>query len=202
MTWLLGLVGLLYPLLLVLGLLEFEPRVMAIAVGVLTLLRWWTWGKGKTAIPTAAILAAFLCALGFTAIAAVLNDEVYLRLLPVLVNVVLLAVALASLVGGRPIVESLARLQVDSLSSAEVRYCRSVTWVWSAFFVLNGGTIAWLAIEGEREAWALYTGFVSYLLIGALFVVEYVYRHYRFRRYLGAPTDALLRRWFPPDSVG
>ncbi len=202
MTWLLGLVGLLYPLLLVLGLLEFEPRVMAIAVGVLTLLRWWTWRKGKAAVPTAAILAVFLFALGFTAIAAVLNDEVYLRLLPVLVNAVLLAVALASLVAGRPIVESLARLQVDSLSAAEVRYCRSVTWVWSAFFVLNGATISWLAIHGGREAWALYTGLVSYLLIGAVFVAEYVYRHYRFRRYLGAPTDALLRRWFPPDSVG
>jgi len=32
------------------------------------------------------------------------------------------------------------------LSAAEVRYCRSVTQVWSAFFVLNGSMAGVLAL--------------------------------------------------------
>ena len=57
------------------------------------------------------------------------------------------------------------------------------------------------SLAASLEVWTLYTGLVSYLLIGTLFAIEFVYRHWRFRRYLGAPTDALLRRIFPPRPL-
>jgi uncharacterized membrane protein len=93
-------------------------------------------------------------------------------------------------------------MQVDSLTEPEVRYCRQVTWVWVGFLAANGAAIVTLAMLGQRSHWALYTGVISYLLIGALFASEYVYRHYRFRRYLGAPADPLLMRIFPPREGG
>ena len=37
--------------------------------------------------------------------------------------------------------------------------------------------------------------------MGLLFATEFVYRHWRFRRYVGLPTDPLLRRLFPPDPT-
>ena len=83
----------------------------------------------------------------------------------------------------------------------EHAYCRRVTALWCAFLVANAGVIVWLALAGTRELWALYTGVVAYLLMGALFAAEFVYRHWRFRRYVGLPTDALLRRFFPPDAA-
>ena len=97
-------------------------------------------------------------------------------------------------------VERLARAQVGELDADERRYCRRVTGLWCAFFAANAAVSAALALAGTREAWALYTGFVAYLLVGALFAAEYLYRHWRFRRYVGAPTDPLLRRIFPPRT--
>jgi uncharacterized membrane protein len=75
-----------------------------------------------------------------------------------------------------------------------------VTAVWCAFFVANGAISLELALAGSRASWALYTGVIAYVCLGALFAAEYVYRHWRFRRYVGAPTDTLLRRFFPPRA--
>ena len=48
--------------------------------------------------------------------------------------------------------------------------------------------------------WTLYTGVVSYGLIGVLFSVEYVTRKIRFRDYGKNPVDWLLGLLFPRAS--
>ncbi len=97
-------------------------------------------------------------------------------------------------------VERFARSQVDDLSLAEVHYCRRVTQVWCGFFFANGSTALYLALVRDIESWTLFTGLISYVLIGTLFGCEYIYRQWRFRRYLGAFTDPLLKWFFPPRS--
>jgi uncharacterized membrane protein len=131
-------------------------------------------------------------------VSLVWNDPVSLLLAPALFNAAMLAVFAASFAARETTVETLARAQVGSLSEAERVYCRRVTALWCGFFAANGAACAWVALFGSRAEWALYTGVVAYALLGALFAAEYVYRHWRFRRYHGAPTDALLRRLFPP----
>ena len=98
----------------------------------------------------------------------------------------------------RPMVERFARLHVDDLSDAELRYCRSVTKVWCGFFVVNGSIALYLALAGDVESWAVFTGFVSYVLIGMLLGAEYIYRHWRFRRFVGGFADPVLKWFFPP----
>jgi hypothetical protein len=49
--------------------------------------------------------------------------------------------------------------------------------------------------------WAFYTGFLSYILMGTLFSIEFLYRTWRFRRYVGGPLNPLLERIFPPHPV-
>jgi len=119
--------------------------------------------------------------------AAVLDDARFLLAWPVLVSLALLVAFVLSLRGGHSIVERFARLQVSDLSQAEVAYCRTVTVVWCVFFVLNGSLAAALAISGQREVWAVYTGAVAYALMGILFGAEYVVRKIRFPRPRGAP---------------
>ncbi len=46
----------------------------------------------------------------------------------------------------------------------------------------------------SREWWALYTGFVSYLLVGLLFAAEYVFRKARFGRFGPGLLDRALQR--------
>lgn len=202
MKWLLGLVGALYPLLIAAGLVRFEPRAVALPVLGLILARAWLGRHALARLPRATAVAGVAALATLAAFAALANSEASLRLLPACVSLALMSFGLSTLIAGRPLIESLARMQVDSLSEPEVRYCRQVTWVWVGFLAANGAAIVALALLGQRSHWALYTGVISYLLIGELFAGEYVYRHYRFRRYLGAPTDSLLMRMFPPREGG
>jgi uncharacterized membrane protein len=193
-------IGIAYPILIFFSLACLEPREVGLIVLGLAGLRLLTARFGAAMafvkeiwVPAAAVA---LVALG----TAIWNDPTGLLLAPTLVNAALLATFGSSLLGARPMVERFARLHVDDLSPEEVRYCRSVTIVWCLFFVANGGTALYLALAGNVERWALFTGFVSYVLIGILFATEYVYRHWRFRRYVGGPADPLLKWCFPPRS--
>ena len=83
-------------------------------------------------------------------------------------------------------------MQVPELPPTEVHYCRSLTIVWCGFFVVNGSISGILALTGATWAWPVYTGFVSYLLIGRLFSGEFLVRSWRFGRYAGTPLRATV----------
>jgi uncharacterized membrane protein len=123
-----------------------------------------------------------------------LNDPRALFLAPAVVNAVLLVAFARTLFGGPTQVESFARMQGHELSDEERRYCRSVTLVWCAFFLANGAVSLWLALAGDPELWALYTGPVAYGVIGLLFAGEFVVRSWRFGRYEGTIVAPLFRR--------
>jgi uncharacterized membrane protein/3-hydroxymyristoyl/3-hydroxydecanoyl-(acyl carrier protein) dehydratase len=192
--------GIGYPVLIYLALSAIGPRFTALLVLGLLVLRIGLADRDLLTryaqifwLPMAAIATVSL-------VAMVSNDPLTLLITPSLISLALLGVFGLSLVRGPAIIERFARLQVDWLSDPEVDYCRRVTWIWCGFFVLNGSIAFGLAIAGSLSAWALYTGVVGYGLMGTLFASEYVYRHWRFRRYLGAFTDPVLRRLFPPPS--
>ena len=88
----------------------------------------------------------------------------------------MLAIFTASLIHPPTVIERLARLQHPDLPPEGVRYTRRVTQIWCGFFVINGSIIAALALLHADRAWTWYTGFISYLLMGALFAGEWIYR--------------------------
>lgn len=134
-------------------------------------------------------------------LAIVFDDARFMLAYPVLVNAVLLQQFAWTLRGPTSMVERFARLQVDELSEAEVVYCRRVTAAWSVFFVLNGTACALVAAVGSRAAWALYTGLLSYLILGGLFAVEFTLRKYLFRRYGDGLLDRFFALVFPPGAA-
>jgi uncharacterized membrane protein len=190
-----------YPFVVYFALGRLTPRELGIGLGALLLLRLWLLSPEVLKAATRAFwvpVVAVAVAVGAT---VAWNHPLGLLLTPVAVNFALLLSFAHSLRTDECMVERFARLQVDHLSEAERAYCRVVTQVWCGFFVANGGIALALALAGSLEAWTLYTGLLGYVLMGALFTVEYVYRHWRFRRYVGAFTDPLLRRLFPPDDA-
>jgi uncharacterized membrane protein/peptidoglycan/xylan/chitin deacetylase (PgdA/CDA1 family) len=208
-----------------------RPRVGAIALGVLSavlvlgypLLAWLGMAVMGTRSAALVLLAAFalsqlrrvagrpaalrglaslgVAVLGLLGLAALLDDPRFILAYPSLVNLVLLVQFGWSLRAGPPMVERFARLQVDDLSPAELAYCRTVTRVWCGFFLLNGATSAGLAALGPRSAWALYSGVLSYVLMGLLFAVEYVVRKARFGRFGPGLVDRSLARLVGPSST-
>ncbi len=177
-----------------------SPRAIALFTLALVAARFAFVAPGRVRA-VVRVFAPVALAFGATSAASLLwNHELGLLLAPALFNFAMLGVFASSFARPETAIESLARAQVGELPPEEVTYCRRVTGVWCAFFAANGAAAAWLALFGSREAWALYNGAIAYACVGALFAAEYVYRHWRFRRYVGAPTDALLRRLFPPRA--
>lgn len=180
-----------FPLLVFAGVSRLGARTTALLLFALLLpgiLR--AAARGRDRLRSALVLPLSTAAL--LAVAAALDDGRFMLAYPVLVNAALLLQFGLSLRGERSLVETFARLRVSDLSDAERRYCRSVTIVWCAFFVLNGTAAALLAALAPRAWWAAYTGAIAYALVGALFAAEYVVRKARFQRFGRGPVDRLL----------
>jgi uncharacterized membrane protein len=133
---------------------------------------------------------------------AILTGERFLlQLLPMAVSLFLLATFGWSLLSGPPIVERFARLVDPDLPDFCVPYCRKVTIAWCVFLAANGlcaGLLAWL---GSFEAWALYTGLIAYLLLGAAFAGEFIVRKLWFRYYVDGLADRVFARLFPAERT-
>lgn len=104
------------------------------------------------------------------------NTDMGLQLYPVAINVSLLAMFAGSLWQSQTVVERLARLKNPNLPVQAIAYTRTVTKVWSVFFMANGMLAAWTVWYGDRDLWLLYNGFIAYLLIGLLVLVEWLIR--------------------------
>jgi uncharacterized membrane protein len=94
----------------------------------------------------------------------------------VLINVILFILFGHSLVYPPSIIEQIARIREPELPPSGVAYTRKVTIVWLLFFVFNGSVALATAIHGDVAVWSLYNGLIAYLLMGALFLVEFLIR--------------------------
>ncbi len=103
---------------------------------------------------------------------------------PIIVNFVFLLVFGFSLQPNKtPIIERLARITEPDLPDSGVIYTRIVTKVWICFFVFNGLASAATLYLGDLSIWALYNGLISYLLMGTLFITEFIVRFFYRRRH-------------------
>lgn len=168
-TGALWLLTLLYPMAIYFGIGRFEPRwlallLLAIAIGRALVSRDKLW-----------LFAA--AGAGVLVIASMLgNQALPLKLYPALVNGVMLAVFALSLRHPPSVIERLARLRNANLPIEAVAYTRKVTIVWCAFFVGNGALAVFTALYTSNAVWALYNGLIAYILMGLLFVGEWLVR--------------------------
>lgn len=95
---------------------------------------------------------------------------------PVIINAAMLALFGGSLFSAQPIIERLARLQDPNLPPQAVRYTRKVTQIWCGFFVFNILICTALIATQQYEWWAIYSGGISYGLMGVLMVGEWLVR--------------------------
>lgn len=167
-----------YPLVGYYGLTHWRPRPLALVVAVSCLVVVILRVRGRNA--AASDIAAPLWLAALAIVAFLLDSHRLVLLVPVAINLVLLAVFWRSLGSGMPVAERFARHQSGELSDEQVRYCRRVTIVWCAFFAGNALSAGLLAVFAPLSWWALYTGLLSYVLVGLVFAAEYAVRIYRF----------------------
>jgi uncharacterized membrane protein len=163
------LVMLVYPVIVYCGFQYFEPRILAIAMVILFLLRLVFFDQFKNKILGLAVCIYF-------AVVIWSNQLVSLRFYPVVMSFGFLSIFTLSLFFPPPIIEKIARISQPNLPPEAIVYTRKVNIVWCVFFALNGIIALLTAVWASLEIWTLYNGFISYLLMGILFSGEYLIR--------------------------
>lgn len=194
MKWLRAGLFVAYPFAIYLALRWFEPRAVALSIGALVLLRSVLRSRRPTRQEVRQLLRPLLLVGGVLVLTFAWNDGRALLFVPAGVNLALLVAFGRTLRTGPPMIETFARLQHPDLTPAEVRHCRRFTRIWCGFFSVNAAICAVLALRGDLAWWTLYTGLLSYGLIGLLLAVEFVVRAWRFGRTEGSFVDPVFRR--------
>lgn len=114
---------------------------------------------------------------------------------PVVVPAMLLAVFAGSLRAGHlPLVTRVAQ-SISGPLEPEVRaYTRHVTELWVLVLAALCVGDAALAVFAPLPLWSLFSNFVNYLLVGLVFVLEYLYRRLRFPAHDHPGFLAYMRR--------
>ena len=178
-----------YPFVVYLALAELGPRGVAGLLVLLASVRLLPRlaGRGSDRDPLAGWHAAALLGLGVVVFASGLGR--FALVLPVAVNLGLLAYFAHSLRSGDSVVEAIAIRWEGAISDEKRAYCRSVTRVWCVFFAVNATVAAALALWAPVSWWTLYNGAIAYGLMAALFGVEFFVRRHRF------PGEASRADW-------
>lgn len=173
---------LLYPFAVYVGLSRWDPRAAALVLLVLIAPAAIARLKRYRASELRAIAFVPLVTVGLLSLSAALDSTGFILVVPVFVNLGLLATFGPTLRWGPPMIERFARLQEPELSGPKMAWCRTWTWIWCGFFTLNATAAAALALFAPLQWWTLYNGLIAYGLIGLLFAVEIVLRHLKFGR--------------------
>lgn len=170
------LIAVFYPAFIFLSINYFDlpTRVIAIVIFCVALVLALLRRSLKAMLPSAVLSVIAI-------IVFITDNESVLKFYPVFINTSFLVLFLVSVDGDKSIIYSFAELGYRNLphnpsNKAVRRYCLKVTYIWCCFFVLNAVLSLILIIYGSMEMWAFYTGFLSYVLMGCLFAVEFIVR--------------------------
>jgi len=135
---------------------------------------------------------------GFALLAAaplVADADALLKFPPVIINLALAAWFGRTLAPGEePMISWFGRLvRGTELAPDLARYTRWSTVVWTAFFVSMAAVAAVLAVWATPQIWSLFANGIDYLLVGVLFVGEYVFRRVRYRHHEHRPLADVVR---------
>ena len=100
---------------------------------------------------------------------------VFLKFYPPLCNCFLFLVFFISLFTKETVIQKFARACGDKLEKPAWDYTRKVTYIWCIFTFINLLISIWTIFLPDK-IWILYNGFISYMLVGLLFGIEYIIR--------------------------
>ncbi|WP_165311752.1 hypothetical protein [Vibrio ziniensis] len=164
-----------YPFAIYFGIEKFGLSILGGILAVFFVLRIFTAGQTKLKEFKQLAIISGLVGITLIVLGVLFRSNGWLLFYPVVVNACMLMVFASSLKQPQTIIERLARLQEPDLPKSGVQYTRKVTQVWCLFFLFNGITALYTCFL-PIEIWTFYNGLISYILIGALFAIEWVVR--------------------------
>ncbi|QNX08403.1 septation protein IspZ [Acinetobacter seifertii] len=105
-----------------------------------------------------------------------LQDHAWLKLYPVGMSLGALGIFAFTLIKPPSMIERFARLIEPDLPPSGVHWTRQVTKVWCVFFLCNALIALITVFFTSTQIWVIYNGFISYVLMGMLFLGEFILR--------------------------
>ena len=93
---------------------------------------------------------------------------------PVLVNLFMFILFFNSL-KSESIITKFAKIKNPNLPKEALIYTKNLTKIWCVFFTING-FLSFILFFINKNIWAIYCGFISYVLVGILFFGEILFR--------------------------
>lgn len=90
-------------------------------------------------------------------------------------NFIIFLIFFSSIFTQETVIQKIAKLTEGVLDNDVKIYTRKLTYVWTIFLFINF-IISLLTFFLSDKIWIIYNGFISYFLIGLLFITEYLYR--------------------------
>ncbi|MFT4020477.1 MAG: Clp protease [Acinetobacter sp.] len=150
----------------------WQVAVLFLLIGLIRLIF-----QRKAILGSLTILAIICGAMGL-----IFQHSLALKLYPVAMNFGALLIFATSLWRPPSMIERFARVFEPELPESGVRWTRRVTQVWCLFFIINGGVALYSALFSSMQFWVFYNGCISYLLMGALFLGEFILRKRHMRK--------------------
>ena len=172
-----------YPFGVYIGLKSFEPKYIGILLLIILLLRIITSRQQIYNFDPKQFLPVFFAIALSASLVLIFNKGIFLLLHPFFINISLLALFSYTLWRPPSIIERIARISKPDLAGPAITYTENVTKVWCLFFIANGMISLWTVFFSDIEIWTIYNGFISYMLIGLVFGIEYTIRQYKIRQY-------------------
>ena len=165
-----------YPFIVYLTLGRLEPRILVLILVVVYGTRYLVVRRRSAGLKGPYAAWVFFGLASFAVIVFAMNSSATLLYYPVLINLILFVLFGYSLLHPPSVIEQIARMREPDLPASGVAYTRKVTFAWQIFFVINGSIALATAMRGDVPLWSMYNGFIAYLLMGAMFLIEYLIR--------------------------
>ena len=171
-----------YPVLVYLGRDQIPLFVFVSGACLLLVLRAvFVPGGGIALLRLPLLIAAF--AIG---ILGMIDPATAAKAYPAILSGLVVTVFANSLRHPPSLIERFARIKDPQLASVGQNYCRWLTGVWAIWLLANTLIAGGLAVWASIGLWTLWTGFISYLVMGTLFVGEIVLRPWLLQRFASA----------------
>ena len=168
-----------YPLLVHAAIVTASQALAFAAVLVLganVLAPWLARGRSWAWLALACVAAA---SLGFVTTG---ESDLFLYAAPVLIALAMLWFFGRTLLPGRiPLITRIATAMRGPLPAVVRAYTRRVTQFWVVVFAVMALANLLLALLAPPVVWSLFTNFINYLLVAALFVAEWLFRRWTLR---------------------
>lgn len=116
----------------------------------------------------------FICILLLGGGLVIYNNDVFLKLYPVLMNISMCLMFALSLCT-KPLMEKFATKMGYVLNEKQKKYTKHMTCVW-AIFMFGMTMISFGTVFLSDEIWVLFNGLISYVLIGTMMFIEFIIR--------------------------